>query len=48
MTAYTPRPYRFAMGFMAALSIAAHWSPRCYLESLVKHLEGRIASEVDA
>lgn len=48
MTEYTPRPYRFAMGFMAALSIAAMQSPSPYLRALVTHLECRIASEGDA
>ena len=39
--AYIPRPYRYAMSFMAALSLHAGLSPKCYMEQLVRHLECR-------
>lgn len=39
--AYIPRPYRYTTAFMAALAIIAGMSPKCYLESLVRHLECR-------
>lgn len=46
--AYTPRPYRYVMGFMAALSTAVGWSARLYLKPLVEHLESRRPTEHDA
>lgn len=45
---YIPRPYRHVMSWMAALSIRVGWSPRLYLEQLVKHLELRVPMEDDA
>lgn len=39
--AYIPRPYRYVMGFMAALSMRVGLSPRLYLEPLVQHLQCR-------
>lgn len=45
---YIPRPYRYVMSFMGALAMHAGWSPRCYLEQLVRHLELRVPMEDDA
>lgn len=45
---YIPRPYRYAMCFMASLSMHAGYSPRCYLEQLVRHMELRVPAEVEA
>lgn len=46
--AYIPRPYRYTMGFMASLAMYAGYSPRCYLEQLVRHMELRVPLEVEA